>query len=95
MLHLVTGGWHQCTPAWGGGGLQPHCKLYAPASGEAWYDAGAGEQRLHAGRLWLIPGGRMHRWRCPQRFDRCDQVVPELRHDGADRAAACLLVESR
>lgn len=69
MLHLVTGGWHHCTPAWDDGGPQPHCKLYAPASGDAWYDAGAGEQRLHAGRLWLIPGGRTHRWRCPERFD--------------------------
>ena len=40
----------------------------------------------------LPPGCSFHP-RCPQRFDRCDEVVPELRGD-ASRRAACLLVEA-
>jgi peptide/nickel transport system ATP-binding protein len=42
----------------------------------------------------LPPGCSFHP-RCPKRFDDCDKVVPELRPDGADRAAACLLLEVR
>jgi peptide/nickel transport system ATP-binding protein len=40
-----------------------------------------------------LPSGCSFHPRCPKRFDDCDQVVPELRSDGAGRAAACLLVE--
>ena len=45
-----------------------------------------------------LPSGCSFHPRCPQRFDDCDTVVPELRPDGPDgtsRAAACLLVEPR
>ncbi len=40
-----------------------------------------------------LPSGCSFHPRCPQRFDDCDQIVPELRRDEAGRAAACLLVE--
>ena len=39
-----------------------------------------------------LPSGCSFHPRCPQRFDACDDVVPELRSDGTGRAAACLLV---
>jgi peptide/nickel transport system ATP-binding protein len=42
-----------------------------------------------------LPSGCSFHPRCPKRFDDCDTVVPELRSDGAGRAAACLLVEPR
>ena len=42
-----------------------------------------------------LPTGCTFHPRCPKRFDDCDSVVPELRSDGAGRAAACLLVEAR
>jgi peptide/nickel transport system ATP-binding protein len=42
-----------------------------------------------------LPSGCTFHPRCPKRFAPCDAVVPELRTDGADRAAACLLLEER
>ncbi|MEO6512490.1 MAG: ABC transporter ATP-binding protein [Nocardioides sp.] len=42
-----------------------------------------------------LPTGCSFHPRCPQRFDECDTTAPELRSDGAGRAAACLLVEGR
>ena len=42
-----------------------------------------------------LPSGCTFHPRCPQRFEDCDRVVPELRFDGAGRAAACLLVGDR
>jgi peptide/nickel transport system ATP-binding protein len=42
-----------------------------------------------------LPSGCTFHPRCPKRFDDCDKVVPELRPDGAGRAAACLLVGPR
>jgi peptide/nickel transport system ATP-binding protein len=42
-----------------------------------------------------LPSGCSFHPRCPKRFDDCDKVVPELRSDGTNRAAACLLVEPR
>jgi peptide/nickel transport system ATP-binding protein len=42
-----------------------------------------------------LPSGCSFHPRCPKRFDDCDTVVPELRSDGTNRAAACLLVEPR
>ena len=46
-----------------------------------------------------LPTGCSFHPRCPRRFDDCDRIEPELRHDGGTgpdaRAAACLLVEGR
>ena len=41
-----------------------------------------------------LPSGCSFHPRCPQRFDDCDRIEPELRGD-LTRAAACLLVEAR
>ncbi len=70
-LHLVTGGFTHCTPAWDRGWHhQPHHKLYVVQRGAALYavDGGQGEQRLIPGQLYLIPGGRRQRNRCPSNF---------------------------
>nr|WP_228501155.1 ABC transporter ATP-binding protein [Nocardioides agariphilus] len=40
-----------------------------------------------------LPSGCSFHPRCPQRFEDCDRVVPELRGDDT-RAAACLLLEA-
>ena len=40
-----------------------------------------------------LPSGCSFHPRCPQRFDDCDRVLPELRGD-TTRAAACLLVDA-
>jgi peptide/nickel transport system ATP-binding protein len=40
-----------------------------------------------------LPTGCSFHPRCPQRFEDCDRVVPELRGDDT-RAAACLLLEA-
>jgi len=42
-----------------------------------------------------IPPGCSFRPRCPEAFDRCDQVDPSLYGVGEGRRAACLLVEPR
>jgi peptide/nickel transport system ATP-binding protein len=42
-----------------------------------------------------LPSGCSFHPRCPRRFDDCDHIDPELRSDGGDRSAACLLVDPR
>jgi peptide/nickel transport system ATP-binding protein len=42
-----------------------------------------------------LPSGCTFHPRCPRRFDDCDRIDPELRSDGGERSAACLLVEPR
>jgi AraC-like DNA-binding protein len=69
MLRCITGGWHQCDWNWHHDWRhEPDSKLYVVHSGVAWYDCGAGEQPLRAGRIYLIPGERRHRFRCPRRM---------------------------
>ncbi len=38
-----------------------------------------------------LPSGCSFHPRCPRRFDDCDRIDPELRSDGGERSAACLL----
>lgn len=69
LFHFTHGGTTACTPEWRSSGVhEPDHKVYIPISGAGFYDAGAGERELRPGRLYFIPGGRRHRYRCPQRF---------------------------
>ena len=42
-----------------------------------------------------LPSGCSFHPRCPRRFDDCERIDPELRSDGGERSAACLLMEPR
>ena len=69
LFSIVTGGFHHCDPTWDGGWKhEAHSKIYIPQSGRAHYDVGGGEFALRPGRIYLLPGGRRHRWRCPRRM---------------------------
>ena len=69
LFHFTRGGKTVCTPAWNSSEVhESDHKVYIPVSGAGFYDAGAGEQELRPGRLYLIPGGRRHRYRCPDRL---------------------------
>jgi len=41
--------------------------------------------------LQALPEGCAFKDRCPNRFERCDDKMPELRRTGSDRAVACHL----
>ena len=69
LFHFTRGGKTICTPDWASSGVhESDHKLYIPISGLGFYDVGGGEQELRPGKLYLIPGGRRHRYRCPERF---------------------------
>lgn len=68
---LLIGGRTRCSPTWRSSGMieTSDCKLYIPRAGQGFYDIGDGEQALTPGSLYLIPGQRRHRYRCPRLFD--------------------------
>ena len=67
MIALIKGGWHRCDQSWHSTcSSEPHAKIYVPQRGSAWYDCGAGPRELTPGHLYLIPGDRIHAYRCPQ-----------------------------
>lgn len=70
FFSLMTGGNTRCGPDWRSTGTMEtaDCKLYIPRAGQGFYDIGAGEQALTSGALYLIPGLRRHRYRCPRLF---------------------------
>jgi len=69
LSHFTRGGKTACTATWRTAGVhEPDHKLYIPISGLGFYDVGAGERELRPGKLYLIPGGRRHRHRCPDHF---------------------------
>ncbi len=69
LFHFLQGGSTICTSTWGSSGIHESAhKIYVPQSGRGFYDVGLGETELRAGRLYLIPGGRRHRYRCPHNF---------------------------
>ena len=69
-LHFSLGGFTRCTPLWNRGWHhESQHKLYVPKCGSAWYNSGHGEVKLVPGQLYLIPGGRRQRSRCPRQFE--------------------------
>lgn len=69
LFHFTRGGKNTCTPDWHcNGAHEPDHKVYIPISGSGFYDSGAGERELRPGTLYFIPGGRRHRYRCPEHF---------------------------
>ena len=69
LFHFTRGGKTICTPGWNSRGVhESDHKVYIPISGLGFYDAGAGERELRPGKLYFIPGGQRHRYRCPEKF---------------------------
>jgi AraC-like DNA-binding protein len=65
MLELVAGGWHRCDPTWSSArSSEPYTKIYVPQRGAGWYDCGAERHALTPGKLYLIPGDRIHAYHC-------------------------------
>jgi len=82
LFHFRHGGKTACTTTWRSSGVhEPDHKLYIPLTGYGFYDAGMGERELRPDHLYFIPGGRRHRYHCPQQLTLYWVHLHALDHD--------------